>query len=278
MGAPTLRIGVVLLGLVFCLNAHAEPGPAERPDLSSAVLKVRAVAATGAVALGSAVMIARGKLVTSCHVTRNAAEIEVMSGTGKWRVERQARDVYHDLCILWAPAAVGEVAQVGPQRDPQVGEAVFAAGYPNGGGLSIARGQVEALHAFDGGNVIQTSAEFTHGASGGGLFDREGRLVGILAFKARAGGVFHFALPSAWLAALTDADGADASGRKKAAFWEQPSCDQPYFLRATSLEIDGKWQALSALAQDWLTSEPENTAPRTALNKAIRALAPSAAP
>lgn len=273
-----MHVGVVILGLVVALNARAELAPAVRSQVSSAVLKLRAVAASGAVALGSAVMIERGKLVTSCHVTRNAAQIEVMSGAGKWRVEREARDTYHDLCILWAPAAIGALAQVRPQHDPRVGEAVFAAGYPNGGGLSIARGQVEALHAFDGGNVIQTSAEFTHGASGGGLFDREGRLAGVLAFKARAGGVFHFALPSAWLAAPADADGADASGKNQAAFWEQPSRDQPYFLRATSLEIEGKWQALSAMAQDWLDSEPENAAPRTAMNKAIRALASPPAP
>lgn len=64
------------------------------------------------------------------------------------------------------------------------------------GAVSLARilNLIVGLHhcECDGGRVVQTSADFDRGASGGGLFDRQGRLVGILTFKASSGGNFHF--------------------------------------------------------------------------------------
>src|SRR2546429_5888717 len=41
------------------------------------------------------------------------------------------------------------------------------------------------LYAYDGAHVIRTTAPFDFGSSGGALFDAAGRLVGLLAFKAR---------------------------------------------------------------------------------------------
>lgn len=64
----------------------------------------------------------------------------------------------------------------------------------------MSRGRIIGLHyECDGERVIQTSAAFDRGTSGSGLFDRQGRLVGLLTFKAKAGGNFHFALPVGWL-------------------------------------------------------------------------------
>jgi len=62
------------------------------------------------------------------------------------------------------------------------------------------------------------------------ILDRDGRLLGILTFKARAGGAYHFAVPVEWLAAKPDATEAEQ------AFWEGPRESQPYFLRALALE------------------------------------------
>jgi S1-C subfamily serine protease len=40
--------------------------------------------------------------------------------------------------------------------------------------------------------VIQTSTAFTSGASGGGLFDEDGRLVGILTYRLRGASGYYF--------------------------------------------------------------------------------------
>jgi S1-C subfamily serine protease len=64
----------------------------------------------------------------------------------------------------------------------------------------LSEGRVVALHSFAGGQVIQVSAPFRMGASGGGLFDDQGRLVGILTFYRLSGDdALFFAVPVDWV-------------------------------------------------------------------------------
>lgn len=67
--------------------------------------------------------------------------------------------------------------------EPQKAESVFAIGYPNGfsmlGESTISTGIISGFRSIDGIRFIQTSTPFTHGSSGGGLFDKNGKLVGI---------------------------------------------------------------------------------------------------
>ena len=57
--------------------------------------------------------------------------------------------------------------------------------------------------------IIQTDAAISGGSSGGGLFDGDGRLVGITSFVAREGQNLNFALPAEWIRDLP-ARGFDA--------------------------------------------------------------------
>ena len=61
-----------------------------------------------------------------------------------------------------------------------------------------------ALYPYRNGRVIQTTAAFRQGASGGGLFDRHGNLVGITTFFKRNGAESSFfAIPVEWVDSLT---------------------------------------------------------------------------
>jgi tetratricopeptide (TPR) repeat protein len=66
---------------------------------------------------------------------------------------------------------------------PQKGVEVFAVGYPNGfkiqGESTATTGIISSLREENGEKIIHTSTPFTHGSSGGGLFDGTGKLVGI---------------------------------------------------------------------------------------------------
>jgi hypothetical protein len=58
---------------------------------------------------------------------------------------------------------------------------------------------VQALHEVDGARVIESTAAFNSGASGGGLFDEQGALVGLLAFRMRNSISSYYALPLGWV-------------------------------------------------------------------------------
>ena len=237
------------------------------------MFKLRALDASGGVRLGSAVLVAPGRLVTNAHVSRGAQRIELAAPGRTWVVVAQSCNRRRDLCLLQVPGLAGAVAPLRPASELDVGEAVFAAGYPEGGRLVRSRGEVKALHAYDAGQVIQTSAAFDAGASGGGLFDGHGRLVGVISFKSRRGGNFHFALPAEWVAAALEvgADSEPPSGAESA-FWEEDGERMPRFLRAAALEAGGDWDRLLDFAANWMRAETHSPAPWHAAAMAYQGL------
>jgi hypothetical protein len=134
---------------------------------------------------------------------------------------------------------------------------VYAAGYTNGL-FAMQPGQIIGLHACPcaTGKVIQTSAPFDRGASGGGLFDGQGHLLGILTFRAPAGGNYHFALPAGWLKAGIDDTVLPPQGG--GTFWQQRGSKRAYFLTACALGAQRNWPALNALAEEWTDQEQGN--------------------
>lgn len=241
------------------------------PAWSTRVVKVVVTRQDGAVELGSAVSLAGERMVTNCHVLRAAARIEVIA-EGRTRPARAVRrDAYRDLCFIDVPGyRASPLALVEPDAT-HVGMAVVAVGF-SGGEFAVSRGDVVGLHRCECAveRVIQTSAPFDRGASGGGLFDSQGRLVGILTFKARAGGDFHFALPAGWLREI--ANGTLEAISEGATFWEQPGKVSAYFLTACDLGAKQRWQTLSQLANDWTGQEPNNPEAWMALGRAYQGM------
>lgn len=245
---------------------------AQAPDWNTRVYKLVATQADGTTELGSAVPLGGERLVTNCHVLRQAVRIEVHVDGAVMRAEIGRRDAYRDMCLVTLPGLSAPPMPMIEVGESRVGLDVVAAGWP-GGELAVSRGRIIGLHhcECDGGRVIQTSAAFDRGASGGGLFDRQGRLVGILTFKAKAGGNFHFALPVGWLR-HTAMGTPGVQPADSPAFWEKPGRESGYFLAACDLGAQEKWLALRRLGQDWIKQEPSNPEAWMALGRAERGM------
>jgi len=225
--------------LIAAAVAGVFSGPLRAGDFADSLVKIRAVAADGSQSSGSGVVIAMDLLATACHVTREAKTIEVLHGTGRWVATVESGSFTHDLCLISVAKLGLPAVAIRGSESLRVGERVVAAGFPGGGDLAVRDGVVEGLYQFDGGNVIRTSATFDTGASGGGLFDEEGALVGLLAFKARSGAKLHFALPADWAlpgSMVSALLGPVAVSSERSAFWERPRASQPPFLGHAMLE------------------------------------------
>ena len=113
--------------------------------------------------------------------------------------------------------------------------------------LSISEGIVAQLR---GGPppLIQTTAAISFGSSGGGLFDREGRLVGITTFGLRGGQSLNFELPVEWI-------GEVKPGRELAA---EGGSQSEWLKRSIALEKRKDWQGLLDWSLKWTKSEPNN--------------------
>jgi serine protease Do len=271
-------VGVVLFvsfGLPPAFSKAADTDSGAPPLPIDAVFRVRALNHSGAVTDGSAVLVAAHKLVTNCHVTRRARSIEIIRDRQIWVAQPSFSDIEHDLCVLFVPGLIGPTpADIEAADLPRLGDPVFAVGYPTGGKVRISDGQIKGLYGIDNGQLVQVSAPFDHGQSGGALFDKEGKLIGITSFKAATGGDFHFALPLSWI--KNEILSAEVGERGKTngamAFWERPRRDQPLPLQAATLEADGKWEALSGVARKLTEMHSDNECTWLTLGRALRNL------
>ena len=236
-----------------------------RPSL----VQLAGVGAEGRLDLGSGVAVSDGTIVTNCHVTQRANRVQFLGGAYGQQVTQQISDVSHDLCVLRLQSMTLRPAAIGSSRKLKVGDSVFAMGFNAGKSLSYQRGQVAELFEHDGAMVIRTTAAFTHGASGGGLFDQDGKLVGILTFyRVAPGETSYFAVPVEWLEALQRTPGKDVGPLIGVPFWADQPERQPTFLQASALEADGRWSELASLAKQWTDTSPEDGQAWMALGKA----------
>lgn len=233
----------------LCLAGLAMQAPAAMDreafvGLSASVLRIEAPRSQGGYALGSAVVVDKDLVVTNCHVTRDAVEVFVVRGGARWTAEAQAADIERDLCVLRVPGLRGQVVRLAPTAGLGVGQGVTALGFTGGMGMQNSTGEVVALHRHDGSRVIQTNNWFSSGASGGGLFDDEARLIGILTFRLRGGEAHYFAAPADWLREMLEQPtrhpftAVAPLPREALPFWQRRWSEQPQFLRA--LECSSK--------------------------------------
>ncbi len=173
--------------------------------VSVSVMVVQSLDAKGSViAFGSGVVIGSDHVITNRHVIEQGVSFRVAHGGKEWPAKVIRVDPDHDLAELSVPVLPANAAPV-VTRDSStlgVGEKVYAIGAPEGLELTISEGLISGLRDFGKGKVIQTSAAISPGSSGGGLFDAQGRLIGITTFYLKEGQSLNFALPAEWTVTL----------------------------------------------------------------------------
>ncbi len=157
---------------------------------------------------GSGVVIsADGYILTCNHVVEDAHVIKVTLNSGSiYDATLVGNDSASDLAVIKiTPNAEEPLTYVeqGCSGDLVVAETVIAIGNPLGMGLTVSEGIVSAterqITMSDGTEMtlIQTDAAINSGNSGGGLFNLDGQLIGIVNAKYSASGVegLAFAIP-----------------------------------------------------------------------------------
>jgi len=158
-------------------------------------------------AQGSGVVVAHDMVASNCHVlSEKGSDYAVIEWQGsKIRIDGgnlRGQDSERDLCTLNAPGLNAPAAQIIDSKDISVGDKVYAIGAPEGLELTLSNGLVSGFREYKGAEYIQTTAPISHGSSGGGLFDAQGRLVGITTMFLKEGQSLNFAVPAQLIASL----------------------------------------------------------------------------
>ena len=146
--------------------------------LAPSVFVVQSLDADGKlISSGSGVVVTPGHVVTNKHVVREGLAIRVKHVKYAWPAKLTHLDPNHDVCQLFAENLEAPPVPLRDYSSLTVGERVYAIGAPEGFDLTLSEGLISGLRRRAGTNVIQTTAPISHGSSGGGLFDSEGRLL-----------------------------------------------------------------------------------------------------
>jgi hypothetical protein len=143
---------------------------------------------------GSGVVVGPGTVVTNRHVIESGGEIQVIDHGQAYSASVMYSDREYDLCALGVPTLPAPQVDMASVQTVRVGQRVYAIGAPRGLELSISDGLVSSIRSYGAFPLIQTNAPISKGSSGGGLFDTDGRLVGITMSSAIDGQNINFAL------------------------------------------------------------------------------------
>jgi len=205
------------LALVAIVGAgalgRAEEGTHELPPsvvfarLAPSVVVIKTKTKDNAIQ-GSGVAVGKEQIITNYHVVDGAQSIEVRQGDRSWGATLAAFDPKHDLALLKVAGFDGPKVPLRASSLVKVGDKVYAIGAPRGLELSLSDGLIAALRPDKrdgretGASILQTTAPVSPGSSGGGLFDAQGRLVGVTTFVVEGGQNLNFAHPTEWIVEL----------------------------------------------------------------------------
>ncbi|MBI1988971.1 MAG: serine protease [Betaproteobacteria bacterium] len=165
---------------------------------------------------GSGVFVDKDLFVTNCHVIARGKIFLAGHRQVRLPARLKAYDADKDLCVMEVRGLDVAPARIGDANAVRVGQRVYALGAPEGFELTLSEGLVSGLREAAGGRYIQTTAALSEGSSGGGLFDSEGRLIGITSFIFSPGQNLNFAAPADWVVDLAkQASGVGSAASEK---------------------------------------------------------------
>ncbi|MBI3706896.1 MAG: trypsin-like peptidase domain-containing protein [Proteobacteria bacterium] len=167
------------------VTASAQSLDDVRIEPADGFARIRAVDQAGQITgSGSAVAIMSGLFLSACHVVAGASQVVVVGADGYRLLEPAGAALHLDLCLLSVASGTpmttltrramdGSLEPVSPKAE------IRFVGLPNDSGFTVSRGHLVGRGIVADAPLLLTDAPLKDGMSGGGLFDTEGRLVGI---------------------------------------------------------------------------------------------------
>ena len=143
-------------------------------------------------------------IVTNFHVLENSkkAIIKTQEGAKYKIVEVLKYDVQLDLLIAKTDITKFNPLDIGDSDSVIVGENIVAVGNPAGLAGTISKGIISGIRKFEGIKFIQITSPISPGSSGGPVFNKNGKVIGVATSYIMEGQNLNFAMPVNYLKKL----------------------------------------------------------------------------
>ena len=244
-------------------------------EASPFVVSVDMVDANGkVVGQGSGVVMGTGRVITTCDVAGKGKNAQVHRAGTAFKAVLQYVQADHSLCHLNVPHLQSPSIARGTAKKLRIDQRVYAVGVPGrkqgqkeqrGGKPTLSEGQISMLRPYKGSQYILASTAISSAFSGGGLFDSDGQLIGILSPRLVEGENLAFALPVDWI----EEPPHETKGPKGPKGTNEPQQVRPgsarknnngldWLNRSLALEKKADWRALLKLSQQEVKRDPSN--------------------
>jgi serine protease Do len=251
---------LVFLLIFLSFSAFAFPTDQVELSINPSIVKVHVIDKIGNQGVGSGIVVAENQVATNCHVVANAQGVQIGKFGEAFSPTSMKADWRHDLCILKFQYLDAKPATLGDTKKLSYEQSVFSKSF-GGNAIKpiISFGSIKALYTLDNENIIQSSAGFAMGASGGGLFDDEGRLIGLTTFKSPGRHAYYYSIPVEWIKHLLQ-QGKDIqlTAQTELPFWDAPFEKRPFFMQTYDAARELQWARLKEITTLWLKSEPQS--------------------
>jgi hypothetical protein len=255
-----MRSLLLLAALISYIEPSLALDQAKIFHAMQSVVMVRGYNANGGLAYGSGVIVAKDKVISNCHIFRSTKQPWVSRGEDTYPIVSVQADKWHDLCLLTTFNLAGDPATIGKGSELKRGQDVLSVGHSNGVPTPLtSEGVIKSTYAFESGKIIRSTAQFRMGASGSGIFDTDGNLLGINTFKTPGKQAYFYSLPIEWLSSLEKLPVETQFPIVGKAFWEEDDDKKPYFMQIALPELNQDWVKLAQVAQKWIDKEPQNS-------------------
>jgi hypothetical protein len=249
-----MQFFLLMIVLLFAVVVHAKTASEVFDAVSSSIVVIHTYDANGkCVKLGSGVIVASDEIATNCHVIKDGTKIQVMHLGREYPATLRHGDWDRDVCTLTVTGIKAPAVVSGSTRRLKVGARVYAIGAPQGLELTLSEGIISSVRPVDGGQYLQITAPISPGSSGGGLFDEEGRLIGLPTFYLSEGQQLNFAVPVEWIWELPKRHGEERNA-------EQITTTD-WINKASALIEKRDWSGLVAHSLRWTKAHPRDVAP-----------------
>lgn len=149
--------------------------------------------------IGNAVAVSKTVLATNCQVALSKKYIWIKSANKNESGKIIYKDTKQDLCLIEIPSHTLQFIKLNQSAETGIGEEVFVIGTSENLNKSLSKGTLFDKLKYDENDfIIQTDALIPTGTSGSGLFDSNGRLIGITTNHTVKANI-STAIPSEWI-------------------------------------------------------------------------------
>lgn len=172
--------------------------------------------------IGMAMEVDQNQMVTTCHAIPAGAKLVVKVAGQMHPAELSITDEQLDLCRLLVPGFGTPPLRLAAE-DAKAGDPIVAVGVNAKGEVAATEGTVKQVRTTPLGKVLEVSMPIAATASGGGVFNLQGQLVGIATTPHAFGPDLSIVLPVSWIAQMRSRTQAEKAADKPA---EKPA-DKP---------------------------------------------------